>query len=132
MVAASANAGHRSRAASHSAHRRPEEWTVAQIAQYLSENLGPKLVAHMVGKSPQTIARWADGTQKPPQPDVERRLRGAFQIVQLLIETDSRHVVRAWFIGMNPQLEDRSPAEVIADGDVRAAMAAARAFTTGG
>jgi hypothetical protein len=102
------------------------------VAQYLNDNIGPKLVAYMVGKSTQTVARWADGSQAPPQTEVERKLRGAFQIVQLLVETDSRHVVRTWFIGMNPQLEDRSPAEVIADGDVRAAMAAARAFTPGG
>lgn len=132
MAAASANTGHRSRAASHLTRPRPEDWTVAQIAEYLNKNLGPKLVAYMVGKSTQTVARWAEGTQSPPQPDVERKLRGAFQIVQLLVETDSRHVVRAWFIGMNPQLEDRSPAEVIAAGDVRAAMTAARAFSTGG
>lgn len=103
-----------------------------QITGYLNENLGPKLVAHMVGKSTQTVARWVAGIQAPPQPDVERRLRGVFQIVQLLVETDSRHVVRAWFIGMNPQLEDRSPAEVVATGDLRAVMAAARAFTSGG
>ncbi|MGC5629554.1 hypothetical protein ACPYO6_15075 [Georgenia sp. Z1344] len=98
----------------------------------MNENLGPKLVAFMVGKSPQTVSRWAEGTQRPPQPEVERKLRGAFQIFQHLVERDSRHVVRAWFIGMNPQLEDRSPTEVIADGDVRAAMSAARAFSIGG
>lgn len=127
------NAGHRSRATSHTTSpRRPEEWSVAQVAKYLNDSIGPKLVAYMVGKSTQTVARWAEGSQAPPQPDIERKLRGAFQIVQLLVETDSRHVVRAWFIGMNPQLEDLSPAEVIADGDVRAAMAAARAFTSGG
>lgn len=132
MVVASSSSAHRSRAAAHGGPQRPEDWTVAQIADYLVENLGTKLVAHMVGKSAQTVTRWADGSQRPPQPDVERKLRGAFQIVQLLVETDSRHVVRAWFIGMNPQLEDQSPAEVIAGGDVRAAMAAARAFSTGG
>ncbi|MEE6283213.1 hypothetical protein [Georgenia sp. MJ170] len=112
--------------------QRPEEWTIAQIASYLNENLGPRLVAYMVGKNTQTVARWARGAQQPPQPDVERRLRGAFQIFQHLVETDSRHVIRAWFIGMNPQLEDRSPAELVAEGELRAAMAAARAFASGG
>ena len=129
---ATANIGHRARATSDVRPRRPEEWTVPQITAYLNDTLGPKLVAYMVEKSPQTVARWADGAQAPPQPDAERRLRGAFQIVQLLVETDSHHVVRAWFIGMNPQLEDRSPAEVVATGDLRAVMAAARAFTSGG
>lgn len=131
MVSTNPSAAHRSRAAGASP-RRPEEWTVEEIAQYLNENLGPKLVGSMVGKDAQTVARWARGTQRPPQPETERRLRGAFQIVQYLIEVDSRHVVRAWFIGMNPQLEDRSPAEVVAEGDIRAVMTAARAFAAGG
>lgn len=127
MVTAHSGASQRSR----TTHRH-EEWGVAQIATYLSENIGPKLVAYMVGKSTQTVARWAAGTQQPPQPEVESRLRGIFQIVQMLVEVDSRHVVRAWLLGMNPQLEDRSPAEVIAEGQMREAMTAARAFTSGG
>ncbi|MGC5617414.1 hypothetical protein [Georgenia sp. Z1491] len=132
MVAARSAHGSRSVASSNEGRQRPEDWTVAQIVEHLSDNLGPKVVAYMVGKSPQTVSRWAEEKQRPPQPDVERKLRGALQIFQHLVERDSRHVARAWFIGMNPQLEDRSPTEVIADGDVRAAMAAARAFSTGG
>lgn len=112
--------------------KRPHDYTVAQIAQHLNENLGPKLTAFMVGKNQQTVARWAKGTQHPPQDDVERRLRAAFAIFQLLSENDTRHVVRAWFLGMNPQLDDLSPAEAIANGDLREVMAAARAFVAGG
>jgi hypothetical protein len=33
---------------------------------------------------------------------------------------------------MNPQLDDVSPAEAIANGDLREVMAAARAFVAGG
>jgi hypothetical protein len=114
------------------AARRQEEFTVQQIASYLNENLGSKLTAFMVGKDVQTVGRWAKGTQSPPQDDVERKLRAAFQAFALISEEDSRHVVRAWFVGMNPQLDDRSPAEAIAEGDLRAVMAAARAFAAGG
>lgn len=130
-MSSAANTASRSRTTSEPAQR-PEDWGLPAIARYLNENLGPKLTAHLVGKDPQTVARWVKGQQKPPQDEVERKLRGAFQIFSLLVQTDSRHVVRAWFIGMNPQLEDRSPADVIADGDTRAAMVAARAFVTGG
>lgn len=126
-----ATAGSSAEQRARTAHRH-ESWTVAQVARHLNETVGPKLTAFMVGKSPQTVARWASETQAPPQPEVEARLRGAFQIVQLIMEVDSRHVARAWLIGMNPQLEDRSPAEVIAEGDLRSAMAAARAFASGG
>lgn len=127
MVTTRSGASQRSR----TTHRH-EEWGVPQIANYLNETIGPKLVAYMVGKSTQTVARWAAGTQRPPQPEVESRLRGIFQIVQMLVEVDSRHVVRAWLLGMNPQLEDHSPAEVIAEGQMREAMTAARAFASGG
>ncbi|WP_147915589.1 hypothetical protein [Ruania zhangjianzhongii] len=112
--------------------RRPEDWSVPEIAEFLNENLGPKLTAYLVGKDPQTVARWIKREQISPQPDVERKLRGVFQIFDLLVKTDSRHVVRAWFIGMNPQLDDHSPAEVLAGGDTRSAMAAARSFSAGG
>jgi hypothetical protein len=43
-------------------------------------------------------------------------LRDTSQVVELLAEVDADQVVRAWFIGMNPQLEDEAPAELIADG----------------
>ncbi|TCW18822.1 hypothetical protein EDD19_1484 [Dietzia cinnamea] len=35
-------------------------------------------------------------------------------------------------MGMNPQLDDVSPAEALADGQHREVMAAARAFVAGG
>lgn len=115
-----------------SAAVRPAEFSVQQIAEFLNENLGPKLTAFMVGKDPQTVARWAKGVQSPPQHEVERRLRAAFQVFQVLSQDDSRHVIRAWFVGMNPQLDDVSPAEAIAAGDLRSVMAAARACAAGG
>ena len=112
--------------------KRPHDYTVAQIAEHLNDNLGPKLTAFMVGKDQQTVARWAKGKQSPPQDDVERRLRAVFAVFQLLSENDTRHVARAWFLDMNPQLDDVSPAEAIANGDLRVVMAAARAFVAGG
>ena len=122
----------RTKSGTETAKRRPHEYTVGQIAGFLIENLGPKLTAFMVSKDQQTVARWAKGTQRPPQDDVERRLRAAFQVFQMLSENDTRHVIRAWFLGMNPQLDDLSPAEAIANGELREVMAAARAFAAGG
>ncbi len=42
------------------------------------------------------------------------------------------HTVRAWFLGLNPQLDDHSPAQSIRDGDFRDVLVAARAFLAGG
>lgn len=111
---------------------RQHEYTLQEITKHLIENLGPKLVAHMVGRDPQAVQRWAKGDQRPQQDDIERRLRAVFSIYELITQNDTRYVARAWFLGMNPQLDDASPAEAVANGDLREAMAAARAFTAGG
>ncbi len=112
---------------------RPQEFTLGQITRHLIENLGPKLTAFIVERDVQTVTRWARDQQTPPQDEVERKLRATFDVLQLLLSAgDSRHVVRAWFVGMNPQLDDASPAESMAAGHLREVMAAARAFAAGG
>jgi hypothetical protein len=54
----------------------------------------------------------------------------------LIARHDSPSVVQAWFQGLNPQLEDRSPARLLREGDLDEVgpevLSAARAFTTGG
>jgi len=105
---------------------------VKDVARYLQEALGQKLVAYMAGVSdPKRVGRWANGTQAP-RDEAERRLRAAFQIFHLLLAEESPHVIRAWFIGMSPQLDDDSPAEAIRDGRLKEAMAAAKTFVAGG
>ena len=79
------------------------------------------------------VGKWAKGTRKP-QPDSERKLRDAYQIAVLIAATDDEATARAWFSGMNPALDHRAPAWVIAnfdDGGDRA-MAAALAFVSQG
>ena len=61
----------------------------------------------------------------------ERRLREAYAVFQLIMSAESPHTVRAWFIGLNPQLEDESPVEAIAANRFREVAAAARAFVSG-
>lgn len=49
---------------------------------------------------------------------------------------DRPEVARAWFQGLNPQLDDRSPARLLREGDLDetgpAVLGAARAFLAGG
>ncbi len=58
------------------------------------------------------------------------------KLVLLLSEHDAPRVVQAWFQGLNPHLEDRSPARLLRDGDLDEVgplvLAAARAFLVGG
>ncbi|RIR81951.1 hypothetical protein D2E65_09325 [Mycobacteroides abscessus] len=112
------------------AHDAAIKTDTAQIAQFLSSNLGPTLTAYIAGVDKRTIARYVNGDK--PREDSETRLRAAYQIFNLINEVEANHTVRAWFMGMNPQLDDESPAESLAAGDFRGTMAAARAFVAGG
>lgn len=114
------------------AHQKAVTFEVKDIARYLQEAFGQKLVAYMAGVAdPKRVGLWAQGSQLP-RDEAERHLRAAFQIFHLILAQDSAHVTRAWFIGMNPQLDDDSPAEAIREGRLKEALAAARVFVAGG
>jgi len=102
------------------------------IVEFLHEHLGARLLALTVGVDDRTVRRWLSEHDRVPQFDNEVRLRGTYQVFQALQQVEAPVTIRAWFMGMNPQLEDRSPAEAIRDGDAKAVMAAARAFINAG
>lgn len=113
------------------AHARAVRAGAAEISAFLQDLFGQKLTAVMVGsQDPKAVGKWARG-EREPHPDVERRLRDVFQIADLLMQVESRQTARAWFMGMNPRLDDRAPALVVAE-DAEAVLRAARAFLTGG
>lgn len=105
--------------------------TARQAAQFLADHLGRQLLAITVGSDPSTVDRWVKG-RSVPQLAAERRLLAAHAIWQVVAAVEAPATVRAWFMGMNPQLDDLSPAEAVADGNARDALAAARAFVQGG
>jgi hypothetical protein len=113
-----------------SAHRQAVDESPDAIASFLVELLGASLTAHLAAVDESTVRRWASG-DKEPRAENERTLRNASQIARLLLHNDASHTVRAWFIGMNPQLDDEAPADVIREGRFREAMAAAKAFMHG-
>lgn len=113
------------------AHREAMETSPQDIAKILQDALGQKLVAHMVGrKDPKTIGRWAAGDSSPG--GEAQKLRDTYQIFSLLQAQESKHTIKAWFVGMNPQLGDDSPATALAEGRKNEVMLAAKAFLTGG
>ncbi len=114
------------------AHRKAVESSIADVVGYLQEVLGQKLVAYIAGVAdPRTVGRWAAG-DRAPRAEHEQRLRSAYQTFQLLLAEESPHTVRAWFLGLNPQLNDESPAQSIRDGAFRDVLVAAKAFLAGG
>jgi hypothetical protein len=113
------------------AHRKATEATIADLVRTLQEVLGRQLVAALANVDPKTVDRWIEGQTKP-RAESERRLRTAFQIYQLLLSRDSEHTARAWFLGLNPQLDDVSPIEALKENRLREVVVAAKSFTLGG
>jgi hypothetical protein len=124
--------GHPASPGAQKAHRQTVESSPADVARFLQDVLGQKLVAYVANVSgPRTVARWVAGDRSPGG-EAEDRLRAAFYIFRLLGESESSHVVRAWFAGLNPVLDDMSPATAIREGRLREAVSAARAFLADG
>ena len=114
------------------AHRQTVESSPADMARFLQDALGQKLVAYLTNVSgPRTVAHWVAGDRKPGT-DSEERLRVAFYIFRLLGEVESSYVVRSWFAGHNPVLDETAPATAIREGKMREAIAAAKAFVSDG
>lgn len=113
------------------AHRKSVSWDLDHMASYLQDQLGQKLVAHLAKVDRKTVGNWARGDQAP-RPDAEKRLRTAFQVFQLLLGDDDAHTVRAWFIGINPQLDDVAPANAIRNNRLEDVWVAAQAYVAGG
>lgn len=114
------------------AHRTTVESSPGDKAAFLQDALGQKLVAYMAGISDaRTVGRWAKGDSSPRGAHSER-LRDAYHVFQLLVTQESPHTVRAWFVGLNPQLDDESPAAALREGRSRDVLVAAKAFLAGG
>jgi hypothetical protein len=106
------------------------------LVKELTELLGPKLVAYIAGvKEVRAVREWGTGERTARSP-IPERLRFAYQVGWLIAHHDSPAVARAWFQGLNPQLDDRSAARLLRDGDLEEVgpliLAAARAFVSGG
>jgi hypothetical protein len=113
------------------AHRAATEASVQELAHELEEVLSRRLTAYLVNvQEGRTVARWASGEITTIRDEeTERRLRTAYEIVTLLREASATtQTARAWFISLNPWLNNQPPLEVIRNGDLQAAMYAAEAF----
>jgi len=114
------------------AHNESIRFDAAALVSGLREMLGAQLVAYIARvNETRAVREWAEG-DRLPRPDALQRLRTAYRAAALLRQHESARTVQAWFQGLNPMLEDRSPARVLRDGDPDedgpAILTAARAF----
>ena len=117
------------------AHRESLNLNFPDLVSRLADAIGRKLIAYVAGvKDVRAVDRWIGGAQ--PYGDVESRLRLTFQVVRTLLDHDSRQVIQAWLMGVNPELGDRVPLRLLREGDLAVVapevLAAARAFIAGG
>lgn len=106
------------------------------VVAELSELLGPKLVAYLAGVTEtRAVRQWAE-RKRAARGEVPARLRLALQVALVIAHHDDAHVAQAWFQGLNPQLDDRSPARLLREGALEEVgpliLSAARAFVSGG
>ena len=105
----------------------PGELPLPDVARALQTVLGSSLVALVAGvHDPRTIQAWERGTRLPSA-QAQTRLRNAWQVTQVLLEREAPDTIQAWFIGMDPFLDDEQPA-VMLRRDPDRVVRAARSF----
>jgi hypothetical protein len=118
------------------AHTRAVRSSFPQVARQLRTLLGARLVAYLGSvQETRAVHQWADN-DRTPSADIQRRLRVALRVAMTIAEAESAEIAQAWFQGLNPQLDDHSPARLLREGELEevgpAVIAAARAFLVGG
>lgn len=109
----------------------------AQLVSGLRELLGAKLVAYLGAvKEVRAVRQWADGSRSISGDTDRERLRIAYRAARLITERDAPTVAQAWFQGLNPALDDVSPARLLRETDLEssgpAVLGAARQFAAVG
>lgn len=107
------------------------------VVKELRELLGPRLVAYIAGvRETRTVREWAEGATVKKADLVVSKLRMTLHIASFVAEHEAPSVVQSWFQGLNPQLDDRSPARLLREENLDEVgpevLAAARAFVVGG
>jgi hypothetical protein len=117
------------------AHRKAVTADLETMASTLIKVLGRPITAGIVGiRNPKTVSRWANGEVTSVRDRwTEERLHATYQVVSfLLVEDVGPATIRSFMFGMNPVINDNSPAMAIHEGDFKGAMDAARNWVAGG
>lgn len=102
---------------------------IHETAAQLVGHLGMTAVSFLAGaKDSKQSAKWARAGGPEPRREAARRLMMAHRIWAAISAAEDDYVARNWFIGSNPRLGEKSPIEVLHEGDLEGAAAAARAF----
>ena len=95
---------------------RIEEERIDHVAEWLEVTLGMKLTAFAVGCSPSEVTRWAHGDDEP-EPTTEKRLRNLYAVAWFKVVNDGGGSAQEWLLQPNPELDNRTPAEMLREGE---------------
>lgn len=121
--------GHRGELGALDAHDVAMSLPIEEVVQRLVGYLGATTVAAVGGvNETRAVKQWMEGSREAQRPHV---LRFALQLAMMIAVHDA-DIVRAWFAGSNPRLDDGVPAMMLRHRPLNEIqgelMAAARAF----
>jgi hypothetical protein len=113
-------------------HEQTIRLDIHEVVRRLNGHLGATLVATLAGARDRKLPyRWAQSDGPTPKDEAITRLHAAHAICKALADAENEYVVRAWFIGVNPRLDDCQPVIALREGRIGQTMAAAKAFIDG-
>lgn len=102
---------------------------IRSVISALANDLGPELIGLMCGlETPAPVKTWM---VKPPNVQIESKLRIGHKVFSGIARVDGPDVARAWCLGMNPQLDDHNPLMQIGSGLGHKVLQAARTYVEG-
>src|SRR4051812_40963024 len=97
------------------ASRNIEREGIQHLTRWLLVTLGSKLTGYSVGvDNAADVNRYAEG--EPPPADTEKRLRNLYAVTWYLAISDGPGSAHEWLLAPNPELANRSPAELLHEG----------------
>lgn len=114
-------------------YQRATRASLQEMASTLVRVLGRAMVAYIVSvRNPKTISRWAKGDVASVRDRYSlERLLALYQVVSFLEEYEGDNTIKLFMFGMNPGLNNRSPASEILRGNYDDVMGAAKAMVAG-
>lgn len=102
---------------------------IHDVARELVDALGPTLVAVLAGVRDRKLPnKWAQPEGPTPRDEAHSRLRTAHRVFRAIKDEENEYVARAWFIGLNPLLDETSPVVALNEGREREVIEAALRF----
>lgn len=133
VPANSSNYGKKFEQAKIQAHDKSTKLKIDEIATFLEEVLGQRLTAEMLQISNhKLLGKWKNRQQMPGSLDTQDKLRKIYQLTYLLNQFEKPLTVRAWFLGMNPDLDDKLALDLIKDNNFHSVLKAIESYIARG